>query len=68
MADRATASYGGPGCLTLLGVLFVGLKLGEVGAVAGWSWWWVLSPFWIQAAILLVILIVVSVAYYFLDR
>lgn len=27
-----------------LGVLFIGLKLGDV---ITWSWWWVLSPFWI---------------------
>lgn len=32
--------------LGLLGLLFVGLKLGEVGVVAGWSWWWVTCPFW----------------------
>ena len=33
---------------TLLTVLFVGLKLGEVIA---WSWLWVLSPLWIGLAI-----------------
>lgn len=30
----------------ILGVVFVALKLAEVGAVAEWSWWWVLAPFW----------------------
>ena len=29
---------------TLLTVLFVGLKLGNV---IDWSWWWVVSPLWI---------------------
>ncbi|AGU50117.1 hypothetical protein VAPA_1c30240 [Variovorax paradoxus B4] len=29
----------------LLGLLGVGLKYFEVGMVAGWSWWIVLSPF-----------------------
>ncbi|MGJ7543755.1 TIGR04438 family Trp-rich protein [Variovorax sp. LT1R16] len=29
----------------LLGLLGIGLKYFEVGAVAGWSWWIVLSPF-----------------------
>ncbi|MBB1604415.1 TIGR04438 family Trp-rich protein [Variovorax sp. UMC13] len=29
----------------LLGLLGVGLKYFEVGPVAGWSWWLVLSPF-----------------------
>jgi len=28
----------------LLGVLFISLKLFEIGPVAGWTWWWVLSP------------------------
>lgn len=34
---------GGVGLFGLLGLLFIGLKLG--GAI-GWSWWWVLAPFW----------------------
>lgn len=34
------AGVGLPG---LLGLLFIGLKLG--GAI-DWSWWWVLAPFW----------------------
>lgn len=29
----------------VLGVLLIALKLAEVGMVAVWSWWWVLSPF-----------------------
>jgi len=33
--------YSGPGFLTLLGLLFIGLKL---GSVISWSWWWVLLP------------------------
>ena len=31
-----------------LGLLFIGLKL--TGYIT-WSWWWVLSPFWIPPAI-----------------
>jgi small Trp-rich protein len=29
----------------VLGVIFIAMKLGEVGFVAPWAWWWVLSPF-----------------------
>jgi small Trp-rich protein len=29
----------------MLGVLLIALKLADVGFVAMWSWWWVLSPF-----------------------
>ena len=34
----------GIGFSTLLGVLFIGLKLADI---IDWNWWWVLSPFWI---------------------
>ncbi|SFP44609.1 TIGR04438 family Trp-rich protein [Variovorax sp. 770b2] len=34
----------------LLGLLGLGLKYFEVGAVAGWSWWIVLSPFALAVA------------------
>lgn len=32
------------GVFTGFGLLFTGLKL---ASVIDWSWWWVLSPFWI---------------------
>lgn len=38
-----TVSVRFPGVLALLGVLFVGLKL---GGVIHWHWAWVLAPFW----------------------
>lgn len=38
------AAGGGIGATGLLGVAFVVLKL---CGVIEWSWWWVLSPFWI---------------------
>lgn len=43
---------------TLLLVLFIGLKL---GGVIQWSWWWVLSPFWIQLLFLALIFGVIFV-------
>ena len=45
--------------ITLLTVLFIGLKL--TGYVA-WSWLWVLSPMWVTA--LVVIVLAVLVAYF----
>jgi hypothetical protein len=47
--------------LGILGLIFVTLKLAEIGVVATWSWWWVLSPFWIPLAIGLGIFAVVVV-------
>lgn len=44
---------------TLLLVLFVGLKL---GGVIDWSWWWVLSPFWIPLCIALLAFVVFLIA------
>ena len=43
----------GIGIPGVLFVLFVGLKLAEVGPVAVWSWWWVSAPLWVPAALLL---------------
>jgi len=48
------SSSGGGGGLRLpavLGVVFIVLKL--VGVI-GWSWWWVLAPFWGSLALGLV--------------
>lgn len=46
----------------VLGLIFVTLKLAEIGVVATWSWWWVLSPFWIPFAIVLGIFAVAGIA------
>ena len=34
----------------IIGVLLIGLKLAEIGPVAGWAWWIVLAPFGCAAA------------------
>jgi hypothetical protein len=41
--SNSNSSSSGIGVCGLLGVLFVGLKL---GGVITWSWWWVTLPFW----------------------
>lgn len=53
MSDKnVNNSSGGVGFFGLLTVLFIGLKL--TGYIS-WSWWWVLSPLWIAAALWLLI-------------
>ena len=47
----------GLGYLPLLTILFIGLKLAEVGVVAHWSWWWVLAPTWIPVVLGLVVFV-----------
>jgi hypothetical protein len=41
-------------CMILF-LIFLTLKLAGIGAVAAWSWCWVLSPLWIPFAIIGVI-------------
>lgn len=42
----------------LLTVAFVVLKLCKV---ISWSWWWVVSPLWIDFAVSIVIVIVIAI-------
>lgn len=51
-----TSSGGGIGLTGILLIVFIVLKL--VGVIS-WSWWWVLSPLWIE-----LILIVLITLYY----
>jgi hypothetical protein len=48
MGEVMASSSGGIEFSGLLTIVFVVLKL--TGYIA-WSWWWVLSPLWIPAAI-----------------
>ncbi len=56
MAESSSSSNGINGA-TLLGILFIGLKLCHV---IDWSWWWVTAPFWGGLAIWLVVLIIIG--------
>jgi hypothetical protein len=47
-ARRDRAVRGGGALIPLALGLFVALRL---GGVTHWSWWWVLSPLWIAAAL-----------------
>lgn len=59
MSSGSSTNYTGPGTATLLGVLFVGLKL--TGYI-NWPWIWVLAPFWIPLAIVLGLLLLAGLA------
>lgn len=43
-------------------LVFLFLKLAEIGQVTTWSWWWITSPLWIPLAIVVIIMIVVVIA------
>lgn len=53
--SKVVVKRSGLGCLTVVGIVFVVLKLLAVPPVATWSWWWVLAPFWIPWAIALIV-------------
>lgn len=59
MSKKVEINIGGSG-LTLLSILFIGLKL--TGYIT-WSWWWVLSPVWIPIALILVLLLILGILY-----
>jgi hypothetical protein len=60
--NKQTASSG----ISLGGVIFIVfliLKLAEIGPVANWSWWWVTSPLWIPIALVLTVLCIVGLLF-----
>lgn len=61
MSKTSSSSSGGIGFAGLLTIAFIVLKL---TGVITWSWWWVLSPIWISALILALILAVVGIIWW----
>lgn len=55
MSNNTSSNSGGIGVTGLLGVVFITLKLTNH---IDWSWWWVLSPFWIPLAIFVVLVLI----------
>lgn len=53
VADSNNSSSGGIGLAGVVFVVFLILKLAEIGVVATWSWWWVTSPLWIGFGVVL---------------
>lgn len=56
--SQSSSKSGGIGCLTVIGIVFVVLKLLAIQPVANWSWLWVLCPFWVPIAIVIAIIII----------
>ena len=50
----------GIGLGTLLFLVFLTLKLAEVGPVQYWSWWWVTAPLWLPLLVVIVLIFVVG--------
>lgn len=60
MSTQSSSSSSGIGFTGLLTIVFITLKL--LGVI-NWSWWWVLSPIWISALIVIAILIIGFIVY-----
>lgn len=58
MTNTKTTSTAAVGICDLLTVLFIALKLCKV---ISWSWWWVLSPFWIPPVIIAICVIILII-------
>ena len=63
--ENNVSRSGGLGFSGLLTIVFITLKL--LGVIH-WSWLWVLSPLWISACLVVIILIVLGIAAAFVDR
>jgi hypothetical protein len=59
MSDKQKTTSNGIGISTVLFLIFLTLKLAEIGQVATWSWWWVTSPLWIPIVFVVAILVLV---------
>ena len=42
-------------------MVFLVLKLGGIGQVANWSWWWVCSPLWIPFVVVGLVVVLVLI-------
>lgn len=56
--SKQSSSSSGIGFTGLLTIAFIVLKLTNY---IDWSWWWVLSPIWGYAAIVIVLLIITAI-------
>ena len=53
--------------LTILFLIFLTLKLANIGLVATWSWWWVTSPLWLPVTIVIAISAIILITQLLID-
>ena len=54
-------SFLGIGLGGIVFLIFLVLKLANIGVVANWSWFWVTSPLWIPILIVIAVLIIIFI-------
>ena len=60
MSDKVSTSRGGVSFLSLLTIMFIGLKLSNN---IDWDWVWVLSPLWLPFVIILGSLLILKMVF-----
>lgn len=56
--SEKNSNSNGMGLSSILFLIFLTLKLAEIGPVKDWSWWWVTAPLWIPVAALIIAVII----------
>jgi membrane protein implicated in regulation of membrane protease activity len=49
-------------------MMFLFMKLGQIGLVAHWSWWWVYAPVWVSMLAFVVIVIAYAIGLWWAVR
>lgn len=62
MKETVIRKEGGLGVCGILTIIFVTLKVAQIGLVAKWSWWLVFAPMWIPAVFVLSLLLIAGIA------
>ena len=55
---KSNKSSAGIGLCGGVFLIFLALKLAQVGVVASWSWWWVTAPLWLPLVAVIGILLI----------
>lgn len=58
MSETSKNTGNGIGLGTVLFLIFLTLKLAEIGPVKDWNWWQVTSPLWVPITAILIIMII----------
>lgn len=49
-------------------LVFLVMKLNNLGVAASWSWWWITSPLWIPAITLTILFVFIWFFFMIFDR
>jgi hypothetical protein len=66
--SKEKAASSGIGLGGMVFIVFLVLKLAEIGPVAEWSWWWVTSPLWIPLALIIGVIAIIGIIALALSR